>query len=131
MTQTKGKKYLTNAQEIIAAEDFRFVDVEVPEWGGTVRIRSLSAKQRDTLARKIKSDGEAEASEMMVVMCVVDENGQRVFEFKDIERLKAKSTVPIARIVRALGELTTAYNKSTEKYEENFAEIPNDDSLID
>ncbi len=131
MTQAKGKKYLTNAQEIIAAEDFRFAEVDVPEWGGTVRIRSLSAKQRDTLARKIKSDGEAEASEMMVVMCVVDENGQRVFEFKDIERLKAKSTIPIARIVRALGELTTAYEKSAEKFEENFDATPGDDSLID
>ena len=126
MTQANGKKYLTNAQEIIAAEDFRFAEVDVPEWGGTVRIRSLSAKQRDTLAWKIKSDGEAEASEMMVVMCVVDENGQRVFE-----RLKAKSTIPIARIVRALGELTTAYEKSAEKFEENFDATPGDDSLID
>lgn len=125
------KRYLTNAEEIISSEDFRYQDVEVPEWGGTIRIRSLSAKQRDTLARKIKADGESEASEMMVVMCVVDEAGQRVFDFKDIERLKAKSTVPIARIVRALGELTSGTGKPTEEFEENFDGTPIGDSLID
>ncbi len=123
-------RYLTNAEEIISSEDFRYQDVEVPEWGGTVRIRSLSAKQRDTLARKIKADGESEASEMMVVMCVVDEAGRRIFEFKDIERLKGKSTVPIARIVRALGELTGGTGKPTKEFEENFDETPIGDSPI-
>ena len=33
--------------QILGAVDFSFVEVEVPEWGGTVRIRGLSAAERD------------------------------------------------------------------------------------
>ena len=38
---------LLNAGEILAAQDLKTRDVEVPEWGGVVRLRELSARDRE------------------------------------------------------------------------------------
>ncbi|NLF83065.1 MAG: hypothetical protein GX568_03660, partial [Candidatus Gastranaerophilales bacterium] len=91
-----SKKFLT-AEQILTADDFRYAEVDVPEWGGTVRIKSMNANQRDILSRAIKDKGESDASELMLIMCVVDEDGKRIFERNHLEALKKKSVAPITR----------------------------------
>ena len=38
---------LLNKDSILSAADFVYVEHEVPEWQGTVRLRGLSAAERD------------------------------------------------------------------------------------
>ena len=38
---------LLSKEAILAAQDLPSEDVEVPEWGGTVRVRGLDGKGRD------------------------------------------------------------------------------------
>lgn len=124
------KKYL-NAEQILAADDFRYAEVDVPEWDGTVRIKSMTANQRDILSRAIKDKGESEAAELMLVMCVVDENGKRIFERNHIEALKRKSVAPISRIVTAIGNLSGGKDSDIESAEKNLDLTTTEDSPID
>ena len=39
--------------QILGATDFVFVELEVEEWGGTVRLRGLSASERDAFESSV------------------------------------------------------------------------------
>jgi hypothetical protein len=94
-------KYLT-ADDILHADDFVFADVDCPEWGGTVHIRSLSGGQRVTLKKALDA-GNSDIDEMLCVMCIVDEDGNRIFDRKQIGELSRKNTKAISRVaIRAL-----------------------------
>ena len=124
-------KYLT-AADILQAEDFVFEDISIPEWGGTVRIRSLSGAQRATLKKAIDAGTET-ADEMICVMCMVDDDGNRIFNSSQIEALRKKNTKAITRIAkRALvisGMIDPA--KAVEEAKKNSGETENADSSYD
>ena len=43
---------------ILAAQDLQTEDVEVPEWGGAVRVRSFTGRERDAFqASMVRGDG--------------------------------------------------------------------------
>ena len=123
-------KYLT-AEQILSADDFRYAEVDVPEWGGTVRVRTMSAKQRDALNRMFKDRGEVESTEFMLLMCVVDENGNRVFTREHLDMLKEKSVAPINRIVKAISDLMGTSSDAVESAEKNYAATMTEDLPID
>jgi hypothetical protein len=82
------KKDLLTADEvegILGCDDRQTVDLYVPEWKRTVRIRQLSAADSLLVAESPK----LESMLLIVALSVVDESGARLF--KDHERLKAKS----------------------------------------
>ena len=100
------------ARDAPNAGSLRFGVVNVPEWGGTVRVRSLTGRERCLLwrqrrnPRKEFSDGGVYA--MAVSFAIVDEDGDRVFNNQDIPGLGRKSAIPIMRIYRAILRLSTA-----------------------
>ena len=47
-------QYLS-ADNILNADDFAYAEVDCPEWGGTVRIRSLSGGQRVNIKKAIET----------------------------------------------------------------------------
>ena len=51
---------LLSKAAILAADDLPTIDIAVPEWGGSVRIRALTAGQREELEAEIihaRNDG--------------------------------------------------------------------------
>lgn len=125
------EKLLTNAEQILSADDFTYAYVSVPEWGGKVRVRAMTASQRDILSKAMKDKGESDAVELAVVMCVVDEDGNRIFQRQHLAALKKKSTAPLNRIMQKIGELSNAKPEDIDAAEENLDGIPTDDLLID
>lgn len=125
-------KYLT-AESILNAEDFRYEDVECPEWGGTVRVRSLSGGQRSVITQRVQDKATEDLEELLVVMGCVDETGNRIFTNKDIDKLKKKSNTPISRISKKIMELSGIGNagEMVEDAKKNSAEMMNDDSRFD
>lgn len=103
---------------ILAADDLDYQDVDVPEWGGTVRVRSLTVHQRDQLAMtvvsfddsirasrangdaelKLNRDGLAELKAQIVVWTACDGDGQRLFSQKDLAAVGEKSPDVIDRL---------------------------------
>ena len=125
-------KYLS-AESILNADDFRYEDVDCPEWGGTVRVRSLSGGQRSIITQKVQDKELEELEELLVVRGCVDENGERIFTNKDIEKLKKKANTPIARISRKIMGLSGIGNavEAVEDAKKNSSTMTSDDSLFD
>lgn len=124
-------KYLT-AENILQAEDFSYADVECPEWGGTVRVRSLSGAQRVTLRKAIDSK-QSDVDEMLCVMSIVDEDGNRIFNRNQIGELSKKNTIAITRVAKRVLEISGMRDpeKSVKDAEKNSAETENDASSFD
>lgn len=110
------KKYLT-ATEIIEAKDIEIVDVDVPEWGGIVRLRAMSGEEAVTFVESLKGQL-ATSSARIIASCAVDEDGKHLFTFEQVEQIKKKSLKAIMRLqkealrINGLTEEGTAATKN-------------------
>ena len=78
--------------QILGAVDFRFVDVDVPEWGCSVRLRGLSAAERDEFEASLGvSQDLVNMRARLVVNCLVDENGDKLFKSSEAKELGKKN----------------------------------------
>lgn len=85
--------------QILGAVDFNFVEIEVPEWGGTVRIRGLSAAERDQFeARLGVSNDLTNMRARLVVSCLVDDDGNRIFKDSEARELGNKNAAVMTRL---------------------------------
>jgi hypothetical protein len=117
---------LLSRQAILAAEDLKTEDVPVPEWGGTVRVRTISAKERDAFEDSL-SVGEGKARKTNIVnlraklvgLCCIDEGGARVFTDADLEALGAKSASVVDRIFSVAQRLNGLTKEDVEALEKN------------
>lgn len=98
---------------ILSAEDLRTETVEVPEWGGTVMVRELSAKERDEYETSIVSVKGTKLDidpvnmrAKLVSMGCVDEDGNRLFTLDDAEDLGKKSSTALDRIYDKIQEIS-------------------------
>jgi hypothetical protein len=115
--------YLTK-DDILRATDVDTDDLEVPEWGGTVRVRGLDALYMRELMQTgfvNASSGQVDLSKLdlpgLVARSIVDEAGNRVFDAKDVKQLASKSFAPLMKIATKalqLSGIATA-EEDTEK----------------
>jgi hypothetical protein len=104
-----GTKFLSK-QEIVSADDSGYEDVPVPEWGGWVRVKKLTAAERGQIeAAQVKVDKEGESHfdgsklrELFAQAAIVDPNtGVRLFSAKELHLLSAKSAAAMDRVYEA------------------------------
>lgn len=114
---TKETKFLTREQAL-ATDDLPFTDVYVPEWGGTVRVRTLRGADRARLL-EITAGAEDGAPddwiERLVVACACDENGEPLFEMADMQALNLKSAKALNRLFRAADDLNMITSQAVDK----------------
>lgn len=103
---------LLGKDQILAAEDLVSRDVEVPEWGGTVRVRMMTGGERDAFEASLwEREGEETVYKRehfrakLLSRCIVDDKGARVFSDKDIERLSGKSAKALNRLFDVAQEI--------------------------
>lgn len=108
---SKISRILT-AEQILGMDDLNTVDVEIPEWSvdgqpGVVRLKALSAREALTFQRQMQSNAKAREDAMItiVVLSAVDENGNRIFNEKQVELLRDKSVRVFTRIQKHAMEL--------------------------
>lgn len=93
-----------NRDLILESKDLPSEEVVVPEWGGSVFVRTMTGDERDAFdARLFESkektgEGVKNISALVAVMTVVDRNGNRLFTEADIAPLGRKSSPALARI---------------------------------
>ncbi|MBX6384954.1 MAG: hypothetical protein IRZ07_18625 [Microbispora sp.] len=105
-----------SAQQILDADDLPCEDVEIPEWGGTVRVRGMSGTDRDRfeaamLSKDMRSVSKESALERyrarLAAACIVDENGQRMFRSDaEIKQLGEKSAQALQRVCDVASRLS-------------------------
>lgn len=117
---------LLSKAQILQAEDLPFEDVDVPEWGGTVRVRSMTGKERDAYeescvvfrqkGRKTVTERNlSNARAKLLARCIIDETGNLLFGEPEIQALGMKS----ARALDRVYEVATQINgMSAEDMEE-------------
>jgi hypothetical protein len=119
---------------ILDADDRKYDAVDCPEWGGKVRVRSLTGTQRDAYEGSLiegrgadRKMNLANARAKMVVLAVVDGEGRQLFTADDVRALGRKNAAPIERIFDAARRLSGMSEEDVEKLTENFGDDPNDE----
>ena len=82
---------LLSKDAILLAQDRPTLDVDVPEWGGTVRVREMSGNQRaeyeQLTLKRDQADADATADNIraiVVAACAVDDAGEPLFTQADV-----------------------------------------------
>jgi hypothetical protein len=119
---------MLSRDDILAVEDLSRQKVKVPEWGGEVYVRELTALEGakyDAWMYGNKDDKVALASgfnSVIVMLSACDESGARLFTDDDLESIQGKNPSAINRIAEAALRL----NKMRE--EDFEAEVKNSES---
>jgi len=98
------KKFLT-AEEILGKSDFEFIEVDIPEWGGTIRFKALSADEAITFTEGVKGAFKNSAFVRIVALCAVDADGKRLFTDNQMGALRQKSVKVFKRLQDVLLKL--------------------------
>lgn len=113
---------LLSAQQIIAAADMKFVDVNVPEWGGDVRLRVMSGTDRDRFEREWQAaDGKMMDAfrQKLLVKCLCDASNKRLFDDAGIEALGAKNATVLSRLFDQCMKLNGFVKDTVEELAKN------------
>jgi hypothetical protein len=116
---------LLSREAILGADDLRTQDVDVPEWGGKVRIRSLTAHDRDAIetavygAQKEGKYAPENVRALYAAGCIVDEKGDPLFSAADVEALGRKSAAALNRVYEAVLELNAIAEGDIEELAKN------------
>lgn len=120
-------------QSILQAKDMRIERVHVPEWGGEVCLKSITAAERGQIeaaaARFRESRGKDETfartfTLKIVSMALCDENGNRLFDDGDFAELAKKNAAVIAKLAETAQRLSGFGKEDLEELEKNSAETP-------
>ncbi|MBF0438305.1 MAG: hypothetical protein HQL93_04200 [Magnetococcales bacterium] len=113
-----------NREQILDAVDLKTVAVDIPEWGGSVNIRTFTGAVRDEFmtTMKEKQNGPVvDASALLVSLSVVGDDGQRLFSKADLTTINGKSGLVIGRLaneIMKLNQMGPEGDKETEKNSE-------------
>lgn len=113
--------------QILEANDLKNESVDVPEWGGSVLVRTMTGADRDSFEASmvsIGSDGirKPEMSNMrskLVALTVVDDAGNRIFDAIDVPMLARKSAAAIERVFDVAQRLNGLGAKAEDAAEKN------------
>lgn len=114
---------LTKA-EILAAADVPHEEVDVPEWGGMVRVQTMTGEARDRYEQAVfdSKSGKARLENIrakLVAASIVDENGDLVFSDEDIKALGRKSAKALDRVFEAARRLSGLTDQDVEELAKN------------
>ncbi len=98
-----------NKDQILEANDLQSETVDVPEWHGSVRVRTMTGADRDafeasmitTLVDGTRKPNMTNMRAKLVALTVVDESGALVFDVADVDRLSLKSASALERVFAA------------------------------
>jgi len=116
-------------EQILSAQDFNPVPVKVPEWGGTVYVRPMSAGERDRWEGDLLDRAErrkesiAAATEnlrsVFLAKCLCDEAGELLFGADDVKALARKNYKPIDRVYEVAQSLNGLSDADVDELEKN------------
>jgi hypothetical protein len=98
---------------ILEASDLTQAQVDVPEWGGFVKLRMMTGLERSVFEQSmvtVKVDGTREQDLThvrvnLVALTAIDEAGNLLFSKDDVARLGTKSSKALNRVFEASTEL--------------------------
>jgi len=102
---------MLNRDDILKVVDLDVKTVEIPEWNGSVNVRGLTARERDSFESSIGQSANLDnLRARLVVLCLVDEDGKRIFKDSDAAALGAKN----AQVVNKLFDVARQMSGMTD-----------------
>lgn len=106
---------------ILGAEDLPRERVEVPEWGGDVFVRVLTAAEYGEITKGADEADPMSAAGRMMVRALVDEAGERLFADDDIPALMAKNAAVWTRLLQVAMTVNKLTDDDIAELEKNSA----------
>jgi len=126
---------LLSRDAILAADDREYEVVPCPEWGGEVRLRSLTGAERDAYEQSlVQTRGKSRemnlrnARAKLVALCAVDESGNRLFSDQDVAALGRKNAKPLDRLFDVARRLSGLSEDDVDRLTEDFDDAQSDTS---
>ncbi len=117
---------LLTKEQILSANDLDFEEVEVKEWGGSVRIRCMTGTERDAFESaiykikgdKVEANRENFRSELLSrVLC--NKDNKLLFSSKEVRALGGKSGRVIDRLFEIAQKISGIGQKDIEELTKN------------
>lgn len=138
---SKAKEKALTATQIFEAEDLLRERVEVPEWGGYVIVRTMTAGEKDRfqMATLTQHKGQivTDLRKMKhfrtraVSLCAANDKGERIFTEAQVEKLAKKSAVALDRVYAVASRLNGLAEGASAETEKNSEPSPDAASSSD
>jgi hypothetical protein len=120
---------LLTLDDILGADDIRTEYVEVPEWGGTVRLRSLTGLERDRIVNASQKDENGPAFYARVVAAsLIDDDGKNIADPSAAAKLVKKNAGALFRVWKACARLSGIGDDALDQAEQELKGVPTADS---
>lgn len=124
---------LLGIDDVLPISDREYVDVEVEEWQGTVRLAVMSAAAREEWEDFIRAGAVTEevngetrlvklppnATATLIALCWIDEEGRRITDKEKVAALGEKSRAVLERLYRVAAKLNALREEDAEQAEKN------------
>ena len=121
---------------ILAQTDLTLEAVFVPEWNATVGVRVMNGHERDRF-EGLMLDYQEQGRRLhnfrarLLVQCLCDEQGGRLFDLSEVEALGEKSSVALDRLFAVAQRLNKLTQEEVDKLQGNSSATPIDASGSD
>lgn len=131
---------LLSRDQIDTADDRQWEDVPVPEWGGEVRIVGMSGTARNAYQQElvvIGGDGKPKSVNLddqlakLLAKCIVDEDGKRLYNDREVRALGAKNGAVLERLAKVAKRLSGLGENAVEDAAGNSDAAPSGSSTSD
>ncbi len=119
---------LLDRAAILAVDDLRRERLAMPEWGGEVFVRGMTAAERDRWERLVFDNASEAMRASVVAWCTVDAAGKQLFSAADVDALGQKNGVACERILAKAQELSAVGEAAGRALEKNSSTGPSDGS---
>lgn len=114
---------LLTKQQILECKDIEYVDLDIPAWGGVVRVSTISGKARDRFETSLLNSKNKVTTDniraKLVASCLVDAEGKLLFSEADIEKLGNKNAKILDQIFAVAQKLNGIGNAEVEELAKN------------
>ena len=119
---TDVKKFLS-IDDIASTQDIEYREVDIPAWGGTVRIGSLPADDMMDWAESADGPAKKTAAVRLIIKSLVDADGKRIGdESKHLAMFKKRSAAVLNMLTEHILDLNKLNVKDREKAKNAFSE---------
>ena len=126
---------IANRNALLKLCERRYIDLELTDAGITVRIQSLSEKEKSTYeTRLIAKSGRGilrerlqDATRRLIALCLVDENNDRIFLDSDVDKIGELDSFVSSKIYDACQEHCGFNKGDIQDAVKNSPEITDDD----
>jgi hypothetical protein len=117
--EQKGKEAVArmlSADDILNADDVQYRTVHIPEWKGTVRVRTLSAEEVSDYVEAIGGVQKRDALAIMVFRSLVKTDGSQLFtDPEQLVPLKRRSMAAFIRLQEVILEMNGLGKAAAER----------------